>query len=1092
MDSMEAILAKLLVSDSKKVQEGTRELKEAFKKPEAISALCDVLVTSTHPQIRQSAAVLLRRKLGSKRHWSRVNIDVRNRIKEGMLRALVNEQEKLVKNSIAQFIGIIGKHEFPDNSWPEVLQFVHTLTNSETIFDKELGMYTLSIMTEIAQSSYIIHAESFAVLFTNTINQLTDVKSNLAYYTVITMKNLVSVIGGHQQMVNVYHSLLPKILEIINTQAFNDERKAIDMLEIVEELIEFAVSVVAPHLKLIVDMCLQLASNQSVSIAVQIKAVGVIGWLIRSKGKVVQKNKLIEPIIDVLIHLMGQQADDENNEEYFLGDPDQFTSITVATQTLDLIALNIPAEKVIPYVLTKVEPAIQGGDVYAQKAAYLSLAVLAEGCSECIRKKYLEAFLKCVCAAIHNPNAVIRNAAFFALGQFAEHLQPEISQYASALLPVLFECLQQTFVQMKAEKKDPPSLARLFYALETFCENLDEGLLPYLPTLMERIFEALDPTGFSLQLNRVALSTLGSIASAVKEGLMPYFPKVIEILKVYINSDPNDKIHQIQSCAIEALAVVAQYIGPENFKPLTGDCLQLGLRILDSTSDPDINKSVYALFAALAINMKEELAPVLPKIVQEMIESIQSSEGIVTQYDNEDKDEIDVYAELSDEDDIEEDIEEDIDGSSVNSEDSTQCRYSVENSYNEEKEQACSSLKDICMNTGAAFCPYVEKCFEEIYKLTHYSQEDIRVAAVEALLHFSISLYKYGGAEYKQTFYRALQMFVPKCAELIRADEERTVVIACLDAYTTLLEEVKEEVFAIDGHREAIMNCVIDVLNLKTMCQDTDLAGQTENNDDDVEAERDELLLESAGDVIPKFAAAIPTEDLMSYFPNILQLMSTRMKKQHSLSQRSFAYGTLAECMKCIGIYVEKFIPTLLNMWFTGAKDSGDEVRQNSIFGLGEMVLHGKEKLFGHYADILQALSAAVAKETHSGTLDNICGALAKMITVNSGGIPLEQVFPAFIQKLPLRDDFQENEAVVNCLCSLYQQGNQVLKEHLVDVIKVLVHIYYKDQAPNNDVKTTLGEFIKTINRDFPQELGNAVSSLEPNAAECIQKLLSS
>ncbi|KAJ8965379.1 hypothetical protein NQ317_015678 [Molorchus minor] len=37
-------------------------------------------------------------------------------IKQRMLQALVNEQEKLVKNSIAQFIGIIGKHEFPDNT----------------------------------------------------------------------------------------------------------------------------------------------------------------------------------------------------------------------------------------------------------------------------------------------------------------------------------------------------------------------------------------------------------------------------------------------------------------------------------------------------------------------------------------------------------------------------------------------------------------------------------------------------------------------------------------------------------------------------------------------------------------------------------------------------------------------------------------------------------------------------------------------------------------------------------------------------------------------------------------------------------------
>lgn len=55
-----------------------------------------------------------------------------------------------------------------------------------------------------------------------------------------------------------------------------------------------------------------------------------------------------------------------------------------------------------------------------------------------------------------------------------------------------------------------------------------------------------------------------------------------------------------------------------------------------------------------------------------------------------------MYAELSED----EDVEEDIDGSSSDSLDSAQCRYSVENSYNEEKEQACLAMKEICLNTG--------------------------------------------------------------------------------------------------------------------------------------------------------------------------------------------------------------------------------------------------------------------------------------------------------------------------------------------------------------------------------------------------------
>lgn len=69
-------------------------------------------------------------------------------------------------------------------------------------------------------------------------------------------------------------------------------------------------------------------------------------------------------------------------------------------------------------------------------------------------------------------------------------------------------------------------------------------------------------------------------------------------------------------------------------------------------------------------------------------------------------------------------------------------------------------------------------------------------------------------------------------------------------------------------------------------------------------------------------------------------------KKQNSISQRSFAYGTLAECMKPLGVYVEKFVPELIRLWLTGAKDTCDEVRNNSIFGLGEMVLHGGDRIF--------------------------------------------------------------------------------------------------------------------------------------------------
>lgn len=63
------------------------------------------------------------------------------RIKQTSLQALVNEQDKLVKNCIAQLVGSVAKHEFPTSEWVELLQFINTLCSSDNTADKEVRKY---------------------------------------------------------------------------------------------------------------------------------------------------------------------------------------------------------------------------------------------------------------------------------------------------------------------------------------------------------------------------------------------------------------------------------------------------------------------------------------------------------------------------------------------------------------------------------------------------------------------------------------------------------------------------------------------------------------------------------------------------------------------------------------------------------------------------------------------------------------------------------------------------------------------------------------------------------------------------------------
>lgn len=113
--------------------------------------------------------------------------------------------------------------------------------------------------------------------------------------------------------------------------------------------------------------------------------------------------------------------------------------------------------------------------------------------------------------------------------------------------------------------------------------------------------------------------------------------------------------------------------------------------------------------------------------------------------------------------------------------------------------------------------PYLEKSFEETFKLINYPQEDIRKASVDALVQYCINFSKINTNEGREKLLKALSIFIPKLSEVIRVGDERTVAISGLDAYTELLKEIKADVLIGEGHIDAIMNSVTEVMSGKCL-----------------------------------------------------------------------------------------------------------------------------------------------------------------------------------------------------------------------------------------------------------------------------------
>lgn len=200
----------------------------------------------------------------------------------------------------------------------------------------------------------------------------------------------------------------------------------------------------------------------------------------------------------------------------------------------------------------------------------------------------------------------------------------------------------------------------MFYALEVFCENLEDEIIPHLPALLERLFETLNPAN-SVKLRDLSLGAVGAVANAAKTNMLPYFPPLIEGLKAYLVKTDNEDILELRPRAIDTLATLARTIGKENFMPLANDTMNFALTLLTeaTTEEPELKTSIYNLLAALSEVVNAEIAPFLPKIVESMLDSVKSSEGLVPQFkgdkngDGETEDEIDI--ELSDEEEDDDD-----------------------------------------------------------------------------------------------------------------------------------------------------------------------------------------------------------------------------------------------------------------------------------------------------------------------------------------------------------------------------------------------------------------------------------------------------
>lgn len=1071
---LEQLLSQLTEPDNAVIQQATVQLKQAFKDPAIIPALCAIINGSQNPKIRQTATVMLRLRV--KKHWKKINPNDRESLKAVVLQAFMQETEHTVQHSLSQLCAVMIKHETPDR-WPALLQLLNQSIKSTNPHDRQVGLLLLDKVVESNPEPFKPHYCQLLQLLATVLQDLNN--PTALFYGICTITSVTPYTGSEEM--NQMRSMVPSLIAAFKPLIKANQDQASTAMEVFNELMESEVSIIVPHISAIVSFCVEVGTDTTLSDSLRVKALSCIAFLIKLKSKTVLKQKLLNPILQSIFPVLTAapppgQMDPEDEEDNEDEDAENDNPKHCAAQVIDTMALHMPPEKLFHQLMPLAHAALASDDPYQRKGGLMCLAVLAEGCADYIQTKILSSVLQTVCQSLSDSNQVVRSAGLFALGQFSEHLQPDISKYCAELMPLLLGYLSSL------NHAKIGHVTKAFYALENFMESLGKDIEPYLPTLIETMLSALNNTE-SLKIKELAVSAIGAIANAAKELLVPYFPPIIESLKGFLTAS-SEEMRSLQSQSLDTLSVLARTIGREVFSPLAAECVRLGLNLTDNIDDPDLRRCTYSLYSAVSTICPESLSPHLTAITTVMVLALKSTEGI-TAHIEEDK----AFVLLDDEDDEEEEDHGEKDVTDFLEDDTEPdvhdvSQFTVENAYIDEKEDACDSLGEIALNTGSAFQPFLETCFKQVFEMKDFVHEDVRRAALGAMGQFCKAQYKVWQENPTDVNYQALHklldVVMPCLLETVRTDVERQVVMGVLETINSVLKSCREEVFRNPTRLKEISTTIQDVLKKKTACQD---GGCDDADDEEQQAEYDAMLQEYAGEGIPLVAAAVPADAFAPFLNDLLPLIMSKAKSSCPVADRSFSMGTIAEILAALvkaqggrgvaGRLSNRLLPVLV----AGAKDGDAEVRNNSVYGLGCLAEAAGNIVASDYPMMLSVFSNMLTKESDLRVIDNLCAALCRMIMSNADAVPLEQVFPALVARLPLKEDMEENKTVYSCLATLYSHSPAIIVQQIKPIVAATSHVLGNKDV-DQETRETVSMLLKHLAQQHSADFHKAVTAL--------------
>lgn len=1039
--SLELLLIQFLMPDNDARRQAEDQIKRLAKDPQVVPALVQHLRTAKTPNVRQLAAVLLRKKITG--HWAKLPPQVKQLVKQSLLESITMEHSPPVRRASANVVSIIAKYAVPAGEWPDLLPFLFQCSQSVQEEHREVALILFSSLTETIGSTFRPYFKDLQALLLKCLQDETSNRVRVA---------ALKAVGSFLEFTNdgdeviKFREFIPSILNVSRQcLAAGEEDVAILAFEIFDELIESPAPLLGDSVKSIVQFSLEVCSSQNLEPNTRHQAIQIISWLAKFKANSLKKYKLVLPILQVMCPLLAESNDADDDDDLA---PDR-----AAAEVIDTMALNL-SKHVFRPVLEFASASIQNANPKYREASVTALGVVSEGCAE-LMKDELKSVLDIVLGALRDPEQVVRGAASFALGQFAEHLQPDIIAHYGSVLPCILNALEDASDEVKEKS---------YYALAAFCEDMGTEILPFLDPLMGKLLAALHNSPINLQ--ETCMSAIGSVAAAAEQSFIPYAEKILELMKTFMVLTRDEDL-RLRARATELVGIVAMSVGRARMEPILPPFIEAAISGF-GLDFSELREYTHGFFSNVAEILDDGFTMYLPHIVPLAFSSCNLDDGSAVNIDESDDENINGFGGVSSDDEAH---------------DEPRVRnISVRTGVLDEKAAATQALGLFALHTKSSYAPYLEESLKFLVRHSGYFHEDVRLQAIISLKHTLTAAHAIflsqndGSMRAKEILDTIMNIYIKA---MIEDDDKEVVAQACM----SIVDIIKDFGFAaIEPYLSQLVDATIVLLREESACQQSENDSDLDDEDDE---EHDEVLMDAVSDLLPAFAKCMGSH-FAPIFPKLFEPLMKFARASRPPSDRTMVVACLAEVAQHMGAPIAGYVDRLMPLVLKELASSEATNRRNAAFCAGELCRNGGESSLRYYEKVLHGLFPLFGEsEPDDAVRDNAAGAVARMIMVHPQSIPLNQVLPVFLKSLPLKEDHEESIHVYNCVSMLVLASNPQILALASQLVNLIAQVLMSP-TESPEVKTLVGRAFSHLITRHGQQMQPALSSLPPAYANAL------